>query len=447
MHRLGDGAHRAEPGQLEQQLEPAGVHAGHCSLIVNGMSINLTWTRTVRAGVLLERMDTLQRLAAGTSMAVASMLCVQLGLAASVGPDRPSRRRGRGLAAAGLGRGDPARRGPAAPRATSRRATLAAGVALGRGHRRRDPAVHGRRGPAAARHGQRPGVPRPARRRRGPRARAAGRGLAAAGRGRRAAADPAVARRVDPVGVAFALAAAGCWAAYILLTQQVGDEVERHQGAGRDRMPVAALVATRRRRPEHLVGRLTSELLLVGLGLALLLPVVPFTLEMLALRRLTTAAFGTLMSLEPAFALVVGLVVLHQVPALSPVSASASWSPPGSAPSAPAPAPRSPGRGARHRGVVQSDSVVPGRKRRRNRTGLPRCEGLEVPLLGDAGGQPGGLGVRRPGLVEPPGQLEQVGAHGVQPVVCGAGAGRRAAARAWPARRPARAPRRRRRRG
>lgn len=50
------------------------------------------------------------------------------------------------------------------------------------------------------------------------------------------------------------------------------------------------------------------------MGLALLEPVVPFALEMLALRRLTTAAFGTLMCLEPAIALVVGLVVLDQVP-------------------------------------------------------------------------------------------------------------------------------------
>jgi inner membrane transporter RhtA len=40
---------------------------------------------------------------------------------------------------------------------------------------------------------------------------------------------------------------------------------------------------------------------------------------MLALRRLTTSAFGTLMSLEPAIALVIGLLVLHQVPGLWPV--------------------------------------------------------------------------------------------------------------------------------
>ncbi|MER6765161.1 EamA family transporter, partial [Amycolatopsis sp. NPDC000746] len=55
-------------------------------------------------------------------------------------------------------------------------------------------------------------------------------------------------------------------------------------------------------------------LVLAGLGLAVLVPVVPFSLEMLALRRLTASAFGTLMSLEPAIALVLGLIVLHQVP-------------------------------------------------------------------------------------------------------------------------------------
>ena len=78
-------------------------------------------------------------------------------------------------------------------------------------------------------------------------------------------------------------------------------------------MPVAALTATVVAGPSTF-GRLTPEILLLGIGLAILLPVVPFTLELLALRRLTTSAFGTLMSLEPAFALLVGLVVLHQVP-------------------------------------------------------------------------------------------------------------------------------------
>jgi inner membrane transporter RhtA len=40
----------------------------------------------------------------------------------------------------------------------------------------------------------------------------------------------------------------------------------------------------------------------------------PFVMELMALRRLNTAAFGTLMALEPALALLIGFVVLHQVP-------------------------------------------------------------------------------------------------------------------------------------
>jgi inner membrane transporter RhtA len=118
----------------------------------------------------------------------------------------------------------------------------------------------------------------------------------------------------DPAGVAFALAAAACWAAYILLTQKVGDTVSGIGGLAIS-MPVAALVATVVAGPS-VAGSLTPELLLAGLGLAILLPVVPFTLELLALRRLTTGAFGTLMSLEPAFALLIGFIALHQVPNL-----------------------------------------------------------------------------------------------------------------------------------
>jgi inner membrane transporter RhtA len=119
----------------------------------------------------------------------------------------------------------------------------------------------------------------------------------------------------DAVGVAYALAAAAGWAGYILLTQRVGDEVSGLRGLAVS-MPVAGLTATAVVAVSggEVFGRLTPELLLIGLGLAVLLPVVPFALEMIALRRLTTAAFGVLMALEPAIALVVGLVVLGQLP-------------------------------------------------------------------------------------------------------------------------------------
>jgi inner membrane transporter RhtA len=120
---------------------------------------------------------------------------------------------------------------------------------------------------------------------------------------------------VDPVGLGFALAAAGCWAAYILLTQRVGDQVTGLQGLAVS-MPVAGLVsaAVAAGTVPGLLSRLTGPVLLAGLGLALLLPVVPFAFEMLSLRRLTAAAFGTLMALEPAIALLVGAVVLGQLP-------------------------------------------------------------------------------------------------------------------------------------
>ncbi|TKV62141.1 EamA family transporter [Nakamurella flava] len=120
----------------------------------------------------------------------------------------------------------------------------------------------------------------------------------------------------DAVGVLYALGAAACWAAYILLTQRVGDRVSGIRGLAVS-MPVAGVVATLVAGPVTL-PRLTPELLVIGIGLALLVPVVPFALEMLALRRLTAAAFGTLMSLEPALALVIGLVLLGQVPGVLP---------------------------------------------------------------------------------------------------------------------------------
>lgn len=78
--------------------------------------------------------------------------------------------------------------------------------------------------------------------------------------------------------------------------------------------PLGVAVARGKGASPSTFGHLDPALLLAGFGLALLLPVVPFSLEMLALRRLSTAAFGTLMCLEPAIGLAVGLVFLGQVP-------------------------------------------------------------------------------------------------------------------------------------
>ncbi|MEU4238266.1 EamA family transporter [Actinoplanes sp. NPDC026619] len=116
---------------------------------------------------------------------------------------------------------------------------------------------------------------------------------------------------VDLAGVAFALGAAVCWGAYIVLTQKVGDRVDGLKGLAVS-MPVAALVATLTVHPSA-IAALTGGQVLRGLVLGAMM-LVAFGMEMLALRRLTTAAFGTLMALEPAFGLLIGAVGLHQTP-------------------------------------------------------------------------------------------------------------------------------------
>lgn len=115
---------------------------------------------------------------------------------------------------------------------------------------------------------------------------------------------------VDLVGIALAGVAAVGWALYIVITQRVGDRFEGLFGLSVS-IPVAALVTAVVGVPQAW-GSITLEVLLIALGAAILLPLIPWTLEFLALRRLTKSAFGTLMALEPAFAVMVGVAVLGQ---------------------------------------------------------------------------------------------------------------------------------------
>lgn len=119
---------------------------------------------------------------------------------------------------------------------------------------------------------------------------------------------------VDLLGVLWAVLAGVGWGVYIVLTQRVGDRFAGIRGLSLT-VPVAALTAAVAGIPEA-AGHLTIGVLLAATGLALLLPVLPYALEMLALRRMHPAAFGTLMALEPAIGLVLGLLVLRQVPTL-----------------------------------------------------------------------------------------------------------------------------------
>ncbi len=120
---------------------------------------------------------------------------------------------------------------------------------------------------------------------------------------------------VNPVGILFAGLAAVGWALYIVLSQRVGDRFSGISSLSLT-IPIAAVTAAVVGIPQA-AGHLSLEVLAAAAGLALLLPVLPFALEMLALRRMTATAFGTLMALEPAIGLLLGLIVLRQQP--SPV--------------------------------------------------------------------------------------------------------------------------------
>ncbi len=117
---------------------------------------------------------------------------------------------------------------------------------------------------------------------------------------------------IDTAGVVFAGLAAVGWAVYILLTQRVGDRFTGISGLSLT-VPVAALTAAIIGIPQA-AGHLTFSVVVAAIGLAVLLPVVPYSLELLALRRMTPTAFGTLMSLEPAIGVLLGLFLLHQTP-------------------------------------------------------------------------------------------------------------------------------------
>ncbi|WP_166140490.1 EamA family transporter [Nocardioides ochotonae] len=121
---------------------------------------------------------------------------------------------------------------------------------------------------------------------------------------------------LDPVGVAFALLAGACWGAYILISAETG-----RRWPGLDGLAVASVVAAALIAPLAL-GRHADDLadprvLLIGAAVGLLSSVIPYTCELIALRSIRPGVFGILMSVEPATAALVGMLVLTEF--LSPV--------------------------------------------------------------------------------------------------------------------------------
>jgi inner membrane transporter RhtA len=119
---------------------------------------------------------------------------------------------------------------------------------------------------------------------------------------------------LDPLGIAFALAAALCWAIYIVVGQHVAHRY------GRDATPMGMLAAALVVVPVALTTSGSAlfhlEWLWPGLVVAALSSALPYALEMYALSHLPQRSFSILLSLEPAVGAVAGWVMLSE--ALSP---------------------------------------------------------------------------------------------------------------------------------
>ena len=127
---------------------------------------------------------------------------------------------------------------------------------------------------------------------------------------------------LELAGVLLAGVSAVCWAGYILLTKRVGARWPGLEGLSVS-LIVAALVTLPFGVAGDGTGLLDPGILLASLGLALLIPLLPYVFELIALRRLPTALFGVIMSLEPGFAALLGFLILGQSLAVSGVVAIA----------------------------------------------------------------------------------------------------------------------------
>jgi inner membrane transporter RhtA len=122
---------------------------------------------------------------------------------------------------------------------------------------------------------------------------------------------PGLGGGLDGLGVALALLAGMCWAAYILLAARVGGAVPGGEGLALA-MLVGAVLILPAGIAEGGGDLLDPVLLATGFAVAMLSSVVPYSLEFEALRRIPRSTFGVLMSLEPAIAAMVGFIALDQ---------------------------------------------------------------------------------------------------------------------------------------
>ena len=116
---------------------------------------------------------------------------------------------------------------------------------------------------------------------------------------------------LNVTGVLFAVLAAICWAAYIVLSKATGRRFPGSAGLA-IAMIVAAVLVT----PPALIAGGSAmfgpAILATGAAIGILSSVIPYRLELESLRRMPTRLFGVWMSLEPAVAALIGVVMLGQ---------------------------------------------------------------------------------------------------------------------------------------
>ncbi|MDG4859265.1 EamA family transporter [Streptomyces sp. T-3] len=117
--------------------------------------------------------------------------------------------------------------------------------------------------------------------------------------------------RLDLVGAAFALGAGVMWATYIVFSARTGRRFPQADGLALA-MAFAALLSVPFGLVESGAKLLVPSTIALGAGVAVLSSVLPYTLELLALRRLPAPTFAILMSLEPAIAAAAGFLILSQ---------------------------------------------------------------------------------------------------------------------------------------
>jgi len=115
----------------------------------------------------------------------------------------------------------------------------------------------------------------------------------------------------DYLGIALGMTAAGCWAAYIALNKTVGARIPGVQGTAAAAGVSAAvflpavLFVFATRRPD-------GATILFALGAGVFATVVPYTVDLLVLRRIPANLYGILASVNPVFAAVIGVVALNE---------------------------------------------------------------------------------------------------------------------------------------